>query len=103
MGERKEPTPPPRLPSIGVSWRVNLGDDVADSLTGFRGIAVGRCEYLTGCQQILVRPAKLDKATGKPSEAEWYDEDRLVIKKAGAFSLPTKRNDGPDIPAPMRS
>lgn len=30
-------------------FRLELGLEVKDIVTGFRGIITGRCEYLTGC------------------------------------------------------
>ena len=40
---------------------IRLGDKVKDSITGFTGVAVSRCEYLNGCIQIEVKPTKLTK------------------------------------------
>ena len=49
---------------------INLGDKVKDSITGFKGIAIARIEYLNGCISYEVRPVK----GGLFLEAEWIDE-----------------------------
>ena len=68
--------------------KVYLGDEVKDSISGFKGLATGRIEYLTGCVQILVA-AKNQKVGEKPTEC-WLDEQRLVVTNAGAYGLPKK-------------
>ena len=35
---------------------IELGQKVQDSITGFAGLVTGRCEYITGCNQILIQP-----------------------------------------------
>ena len=56
---------------------VTLGRTVEDEITGFTGIALGRCQYLTGCTQVLVQP-RLNK-DGVFVEPRWIDEDRLKV------------------------
>ena len=69
--------------------KVYLGDEVKDSISGFKGIATGRAEYLTGCVQIQV------VATGQKVEEKlteyWLDEQRLVVTNAGAYGLPEEK------------
>jgi len=36
--------------------KVKLGQEVKDTITGFRGIAVTRTEFLQGCCRIEVQP-----------------------------------------------
>jgi hypothetical protein len=60
---------------------IELGDTVYDSITSFRGVAVGRREYIYELvPEILVQPVKLDES-GSPVEAIWIPEARL--KKGG--------------------
>lgn len=66
--------------------KVILGNEVKDSISGFKGIAIGRAEYMTGCVQILVA-AKNQNVGEKPAEY-WLDEQRLVVTNAGAFGMP---------------
>lgn len=65
--------------------KAQLGDIVKDKFTGFEGTAMGRCEYLTGCEQILVVPLSLDEK-GNPRENKWFDIDRLEVVEAGKFA-----------------
>ena len=50
---------------------IQLGQKAKDKVTGFEGIIIGRCQYLTGCDQYgLVPPAR----DGKIEPAQWFDE-----------------------------
>jgi hypothetical protein len=57
---------------------VKLGEEVVDSLTGFKGVATGRYTFLNGCMQIEVSPKELKD--GKPIEPSAFDEQRLTPK-----------------------
>ncbi len=61
--------------------KVELGDEVKDSVSGFKGIAVSTHVYLHGCTRISVQP-KVDK-TGKHPETQAFDEPQLIILKKG--------------------
>jgi hypothetical protein len=54
--------------------KVELGVTIEDSITGFTGIVTARCEYITGCHQLLVQPRV--KNNGDFVESRWFDEDR---------------------------
>ena len=64
---------------------VKLGSMVKDSITGFKGIAVARTEY------VLVNPQKLQK-NGKSVKSLWFDEGRLdnasKVKTGGPQETP---------------
>jgi len=63
------------------NWKVNLGDEVKDSVSGFKGIAVAKHTYLQGCDRVSVQPS-IDKE-GKLPEAQTFDEPQLeTIKQA---------------------
>lgn len=51
-----------------------LGTTAKDKITGFSGMVVGRVEYISGCNQILLSP-KVAK-DGTLRGAEWFDEQR---------------------------
>jgi hypothetical protein len=55
-----------------------LGEMVSDTLTDFRGIVVGRAEFLYGCVRLQVQPNGLKD--GKPAEEAWLDEDRVRVE-----------------------
>jgi hypothetical protein len=54
-----------------------LGKKVKDKISGFEGIAIGRCEYLMGCNQIGICPT-VDK-DGKRQDVQWFDEGRIEV------------------------
>ncbi len=76
--------------------RVQLGDIVEDTVTGFKGTVVARTEWLNGCWRIVIQPKGLNK-DGKTFDAETYDELQLkVIKpKAPAVGVGNKSTGGP--------
>lgn len=60
---------------------VELGDEVKDKVTGFKGIAVVKSIYLQGCDRFSVQPL-VDK-DGNIPECQHFDEPQLkVLKKA---------------------
>ena len=69
---------------------IKLGDKVKDSVTGFKGIAVGRTEYLHGCIRITIQPEGMNKE-GKTFECETFDEPQ-VIKIGGKLKKGQCRN-----------
>ena len=58
--------------------RINLGDKVKDTVTGFVGIAIGRTTWLHGCDRIIVQPEGLNKE-GKIFENNSFDEPQLEV------------------------
>ena len=65
--------------------QLNLGDRVRDKVTGFTGIAVARCIYITGCDHIEIKPEQLHD--GKTIKGHWFDITRLEILNVGAVKL----------------
>lgn len=83
--------------------KIELGDKVRDSVSGFEGIAIGRTTWLQGCDRITVQP-KVDK-DGKPQDAHTFDEPQLIIvakkkvkavksPKTGGYDISIKQKDG---------
>ena len=56
---------------------IELGQKVKDKVSGFKGVAVAKYEFLNGCTRINVQP-KIDK-DGKLPEAEAFDEPQLEV------------------------
>lgn len=78
-----------------------LGETAVDVITRFKGIVTGRCEYISGCTQLLVQPQMDDK--GVVPEARWIDEQRLGVDIAyPPISLDNSQTPGSDMPAPIR-
>lgn len=86
-----------------MNTHIELGDTVKHTVTGFVGTAIGRTEWLSGCDRIAVQPT-IDKE-GKLRENQSFDEPELVIvkkgkrkvseeeKTGGPHTLATKRED----------
>ena len=77
--------------------KIELGDRVKDKVTGFKGIVTGITSWLNGCRRIGIQPEKL-MTTGKPVEAEWFDEQQVLVIKKSAHSEKQKR--GGPMPDP---
>ena len=56
---------------------IDLGSEVCDSVSGFKGIATAKHQYINGCTRITVQP-KVDK-DGKLPDAQTFDEPQLVV------------------------
>lgn len=76
-----------------------IGRRGRDTITGFEGVITGRCEYLTGCNQLLIVP----KAKGgSHQEGHWFDEQRVELIGEKRIVLKNGNNPGPDNEAPKR-
>lgn len=75
-----------------------LGWNAKDKITGFEGTIVGRCEYISGCNQVLLVP-KVDEKGGH-RDGHWFDEQRCERVGSGELKLDNGSNPGCDIPAP---
>lgn len=74
--------------------KIQLGDEVKDSVTGFRGIAVARTTWMTGCARITVQPKGQDK-DGKCFEPTAFDEPMLIVLKAKVVKEDNHKTGGP--------
>ena len=54
---------------------LEMGDKVRDTITGFKGRIVARCQYINGCDQCLVKPGV--GKDGKMPVGEWIDDQQL--------------------------
>jgi hypothetical protein len=74
-----------------------LGKEYTDSITGFKGVAMARTEFLTGCVHVLLQPKALKN--GAIQAAEWFDEQRVdpksKVKTGGPGEHPPARSHGP--------
>jgi len=81
--------------------KINLGDKVRDTVTGFTGIATGRTNWLQGCTRVGVQTQELHD--GKPIESQWFDEPQLeVIEKGAIASQKTEEPPGGPRENPSR-
>lgn len=73
--------------------KIQLGDEVEDTITGFKGVAIGRTTWLTGCDRIMVQPKGVTK-DGKTYEPQSFDEGILKVTKPKNNSIKTDRTKG---------
>jgi len=69
--------------------KIKLGDEVRDVITGFRGIAVARTNWLYGCDRIVIQPP-VDK-DGKHPDNISFDEPSVKRVKKEKVKAPAKQ------------
>lgn len=103
---QKQPNP---WPPVGgaparLTSTIQIGDEVRDRISGFRGIVIARTEWFNGCMRLTVQTKKLG-ADGKPVDVT-LDEPQLELVKAKALPRPPlavmDRSKGGPIPEPAR-
>lgn len=78
---------------------LKLGDEVRDTITGFRGVLVSITEWLHGCKRGMVQCREL--CEGKPVECQAFDLAQLEWVNKTAIA-PTESNAGPRPNPPHR-
>ena len=81
-----------------MNKKVELGDEVEDRVSGFKGIAVARTRWISGCDRISIQPKGVDK-DGKTFESQSFDEPMLKIIKRGKVEV-TERDEDDDSGGP---
>lgn len=71
-----------------TKFKFDLGQEAMDKVTGFKGIILGRIEYLFGCNQYGLVP-KVNKE-GKIGDTNWFDEGRIEIIGKGILPKEVK-------------
>lgn len=80
---------------------IELGREVKDRVTGFKGIAISSTTYLQGCNRILVQP-KLSK-DGTIPEPQTFDEPDLEVVGDGVLPKPPSEKNGGPRPIALRA
>lgn len=71
-------------------FKFELGSEVKEVFTGFKGIIRGRSQYLTGCNTYGVQSQKLKE--NKPTDWLWFDEGQLILLKNKKIILEGNEN-----------
>lgn len=71
-----------RTPAPDINARHRLGEELQDTITGFKGIAIERVTYLNGCVHYNLQPQQkkaglLGRLFGEPPRSAIYDYKRL--------------------------
>ena len=78
--------------------RIELGDEVRDTITGFQGVVIGDTKWLHGCRRLTIQPKELKD--GKPIDSLTFDEPQLVLVEPRVASGTSKT--GRPRPEPQR-
>lgn len=73
----------------------NLGKQAKDKITGFEGVIIGKCYYLTGCHQYGLTPKAHE---GKIQDTQWFDEKRIEIVGPGVTVSEVSMEENPGGP-----
>jgi hypothetical protein len=68
-----------------MSDDIEMGDIARDELTGFEGVVIGRCHWLTNCDRLTLQPQSLDK-DGQPAKANSFDITHCQMVKKGVIA-----------------
>lgn len=78
--------------------KINLGDKVKDTVTGFKGTAVGITKWITGCDTVHIQPS-VDK-DGKVPKSHTVDivsvevvapGKRTITPRKAVIKVPSKK------------
>jgi len=79
-------------------FKFELGDELQDVVTGYKGIVMGRTDYFTGCSHYGLASRELKD--GKTLDWEWFDETRIIKIGDGIKIQCEKATSGPMPNAP---
>ena len=79
-----------------MDQRKSMGKLARDKVTGFEGVIVGVCAYLTGCDQYGIQPPAKD---GEIKPSQWFDVHRVEIVGEGVRVADVSSTRAPGGPA----
>jgi hypothetical protein len=79
---------------------IQLGQKYKDKITGFEGVATGRCAYISVSDQVLLAPKCGDDGSSKDSH--WFDVQRVEAIGEEIITLDNSKTPGCDRAAPKR-
>ena len=85
-----------------MDFTFNIGDEVKDTITGFKGIVTARTQWLNNCNTYGVQPTKLKD--GAPQAVIYFDQPQLELVKKKKVKASKKKTGGPErrVPAANR-
>ena len=60
-----------------TDWKFEMGEELKDTISGFKGCVVGRSEFITGCHRYLLQPKIHKKDKTELPEAVELDASTL--------------------------
>ena len=76
-----------------IEFKFSVGELTREKITGFEGVVMSQCHYISGCVQygILSRELK----GGETEKWTYFDEDRLASSNEIIHLLPDEREETP--------
>tara|TARA_R110000850_G_scaffold277151_1_gene424868 strand:- start:58095 stop:58349 length:255 start_codon:yes stop_codon:yes gene_type:complete len=80
---------------------IRLGVRAKDKITGFTGIVMGKAEWLTGCDQVALKPPV--SSDGSMRDASWFDIGAVEYIDEGinAKEVASNKPGGPNKDVPI--
>jgi len=78
-----------------------LGKKVVDRVTGFKGVATQKIEYMNGCVQYSIQPKC--KEGGEFIDSKWFDEEQVDLVSEKKVVKKKKRTTGGPAPVTVPS
>ena len=76
------------------SFKYPLGVMARDRFTGFTGLIVARCQWITNCNTYALKPRELKD--GQPADRVWFDEPEIEVTSEQEEMTPQQDNGGPE-------
>lgn len=76
-----------------TEFKFTLGSEVKCTITGYKGVVIGRTQWLHGCNTYMVKSKGLKD--GKPMDSVAFDEAALELVKPVKERTETPKNGGP--------
>ena len=80
-----------------MSKEIKLGDKVKDTITGFKGIAVARINWINGCDRITIQPEGLTEK-GETFDVETFDEPQIKVITPKKIKTISNKKGGAPLP-----
>ena len=65
--------------------RIQLGNIVRDTISGYEGVCMAKVEYLTGCNQVGIKPKGM-KPDGGTFDTLYFDEPFVEVVNAAVLT-----------------
>jgi len=75
--------------------KIKLGVIAKDKITGFQGMVTGKSKWLTGCDQVCLKPSV--NKEGKLQDGHWFDVGAVEYVSPG-ITAEDVRDDKPGGP-----
>lgn len=74
------------------NFKLQNGDAVVDTVTGYKGVITARADHLFGCARYYVQPPVTD---GRVPDGCWFDEESLRLTGEPRIKGQANKDDAP--------